>query len=53
VLLGGIAIANQRLKAATVGRRFGDGDAWTHQTDSHIARAAGIPYGILVSDFIH
>ena len=53
MLLGGIAIARERLQPATVGTTNGEDDTWTHRPDSHIPSPAGIPYGIQLSDFVH
>ena len=53
VLLGRVAVADQRLQAAAVGGRDVEGDSGAHAPDSHAAQLAGIPCRTRPSDFIH
>ena len=53
MLLGDVAVPDERLKATTVGRAQDDADSWAHEPDSHTESPAGIPLGIQMSDFIH
>ena len=46
VLLGGVAVADERLQAAAIGGRDVDGDSGAHAPDSHAIQLAGIPAGL-------
>ena len=53
MLLGDVAVPDERLQTTTVGRAQDDADSWAHEPDSHTENPAGIPLGIQMSDFIH
>ena len=51
-LLRRVAVTDQSLQAATIGRLQSDGDSGAHAPDSHANAQPGIPLGIQMSDFI-
>ena len=53
MLLGDVAVPDERLQTTTVGRAQDDADSWAHEPDSHTESPTGIPLGIQMSDFIH
>jgi hypothetical protein len=53
VLLGAVAVIDDRLQALAISRAQIDGDASTHPADSHDAKAKGIPTRTLTSASIH
>src|ERR1700674_1822208 len=53
VLLGAVAVIDDRLQALAISRAQIDGDASTHPADSHHAKAMGIPTRTLTSASIH
>ena len=53
MLLGNVAVPDERLQTTTVGRAQDDADSWAHEPDSHTESRAEIPFGIQMSDFIH
>ena len=53
MLLGDVAVPDERLQTTTVGRAQDDADSWAHEPDSHTESPAGTPLGIQMSDFIH
>jgi hypothetical protein len=53
VFLRSVPIPDQGLQAATVNGRDCERYSGAHHTDSHIARPAGIPMRIQMSDLIH
>ena len=53
VLLGVVAVIDDRLQALAISRAQIDGDASTHPADSHDAKAMGIPTRTLTSASIH
>ena len=53
VLLRAVAVIDDRLKAAAIGRAQLDGDACAHHPDSHAATGQGIPNRTHPSASIH
>jgi hypothetical protein len=53
LFLRAVAICHDRFQTTTIGRTDLDDDIFAHPADSHRARAAGIPFRILSSGFIH
>ena len=53
VLLGAVAVIDDRLQALAISRAQIDGDASTHPADSHDAKAMEIPTRTLTSASIH
>ena len=43
MLLGDVAVPDERLQTTTVGRAQYDADSWAHEPDSHTESPAGIP----------
>ena len=46
MLLGDVAVPDERLQTTTAGRAQDDADSWAHEPDSHTESPAGIPLGI-------
>ena len=53
MLLRGVAIFDESLEPAPIGRRNGHGFSRAHRADSHAPRKTGIPKGTQPSDLIH
>ena len=53
MLLRGVAIFDESLEPAQIGRRNGHGFSRAHRADSHAPRETGIPKGTQLSDLIH
>ena len=53
MLLGGVAVAEDRCQTAAIGSGKGYGDTGAHAPDSHAVTPSGIPPRIQPSDLIH